>query len=163
MPALLPTKGGFTLVELVVVIVIIAILAAVAVPTFRDATDEAEVAAVARQLNTLAGQAEAYYADNGAWPGNTLPSRFPNDLAKYVSSSAFTGEPLGGKWDWNGPGNQVGKIGPNVVVQGSLSTMQSQAFAEVDTLIDDGDLTTGTVRQFSVAGHRVLQYILADD
>ena len=63
-----PIRRAFTLIEILIVVVILGILAAIVVPQFTDAADDANDAAVRSQLQTLRGQIELYYAQNGEYP-----------------------------------------------------------------------------------------------
>ena len=59
---------GFTLVELLIVIVILGILATVTVFAVRGITDQGQTSACAADKKTLEVAAEAYMAQNGAYP-----------------------------------------------------------------------------------------------
>jgi general secretion pathway protein G len=61
---------GFTLIELLVVIVILGVLGAVVVFSVRGVTNDSEDAACATEKRTLATAAEAFYAQNGSYPGS---------------------------------------------------------------------------------------------
>ncbi|MFN3189278.1 MAG: type II secretion system protein [Aureliella sp.] len=154
--------AAFTLIELVVVLLIVGILAAAALPKFFDKATDSEASAIAKHLRVIRDQAELFLADNGRWPSNSLPSNFPSDFGGYLDAGAFSGNPLGGRWDWNGPGSQVGKIGPNLLVAGSLTATQLKTYEQVDAILDDGKLSSGKVQLFRVAGHLVLQVIQDD-
>ncbi|MDP6442865.1 MAG: prepilin-type N-terminal cleavage/methylation domain-containing protein [Pirellulaceae bacterium] len=153
-------RAGFTLVEIVVVVLVIGIIAAMAFPSVLDWRDDAEVVAVAKHLQILADATDKFYVVNHRWPRNDFPGNLPADFQAYVHKNAFQGSPLGGQWDWNGPGSQINKIGPNIVVAGALNASQQSAFLEIDQLLDDGNLTTGSVQQITYGSHRILQFIL---
>jgi prepilin-type N-terminal cleavage/methylation domain-containing protein len=61
---------GFTLVELLIVIVILGILATVTVFAVRGITERGEESACDADRSTLESAAEAYYAQEGAYPAN---------------------------------------------------------------------------------------------
>tara|TARA_B100001029_G_C14698216_1_gene253478 strand:- start:62 stop:562 length:501 start_codon:yes stop_codon:yes gene_type:complete len=73
------TRGGFTLVELIVVIVIIVILSSIAVPSFQDATKKARQRGVAAQLSTYIKSAQAFFAENGR------PIQNSGDLGEFTN------------------------------------------------------------------------------
>ncbi|MFA5252684.1 MAG: prepilin-type N-terminal cleavage/methylation domain-containing protein [Phycisphaerae bacterium] len=64
-------KSGFTLVEILIVVVILGILAAIVIPQFTDASEDAKMAALVSDLQTMRGQIELYKAQhNGVVPGD---------------------------------------------------------------------------------------------
>lgn len=68
---------GFTLVELLIVIVILGILATVTVFAVRGITDRGDQSACEAEVQTVTAAAQAYYAQNGSYPG---------DVAELVSA-----------------------------------------------------------------------------
>jgi len=53
-------KNGFTLVEILIVVVILGILAAIVIPQFTEASNEAKLASLMCDLQTLRSQIELY-------------------------------------------------------------------------------------------------------
>ena len=62
------SKGGFTIVELLVVIVVIAILAAITIVSYTGVTNRAKTAKALSNASSVQSYAEVYNADNGAYP-----------------------------------------------------------------------------------------------
>lgn len=62
------TRTGFTLIELLTVLAVIGVLASISVPTLSRMWIRAEVTAAKQNLNTLAGAAEVFRLDAGAFP-----------------------------------------------------------------------------------------------
>jgi prepilin-type N-terminal cleavage/methylation domain-containing protein len=58
-------KSGFTLIELLVVVAIIAIIVSVTLIALNDSKNKGADTAVKTNLNTLRGQSELFYANNG--------------------------------------------------------------------------------------------------
>jgi type IV pilus assembly protein PilA len=71
------TKGGFTLIELMIVIAIIGILAAIAIPQFSAYRARSFNAAASADLRHLATTQEAYYVDH---------SEYTTSVAKLLNS-----------------------------------------------------------------------------
>lgn len=68
MVSLKQRQSGFTIVELLIVIVIIGILATLVIVTFSGVQQRARDAERKTDINAIAGQLEAVYAKNGAYP-----------------------------------------------------------------------------------------------
>lgn len=62
-------QQGFTIVELLIVIVVIGILAALVITTFTGIQQKARDTERTTDIKALHGQIEAYYAQNGYYPG----------------------------------------------------------------------------------------------
>ena len=62
-------QNGFTIVELLIVIVVIGILAALVITTFTGIQKKARDTKRETDIKALHGQIEAYYAQNGYYPG----------------------------------------------------------------------------------------------
>jgi prepilin-type N-terminal cleavage/methylation domain-containing protein len=69
-------EKGFTLIELLVVIAIIGILAAIAIPQFASYRNNAFCSQVESDVTNAMIAAEAYYAENQAYPGDAATAGF---------------------------------------------------------------------------------------
>ena len=66
------SRGGFTLVEILIVVVILGILAAIVVPQFTNASEEAKTSRLMQDLQTVRSQLELYKIQHtGDLPGST--------------------------------------------------------------------------------------------
>ena len=64
------TRGGFTLIEVLLVVVIIGILVAVAVPRFGGRVRMAQVAAAEADVNNVGMALRLFEVDNGTYPSS---------------------------------------------------------------------------------------------
>jgi len=67
-------EGGFTLIELMIVIVILGILAGIVLFAVGGITDRGTTAACKTDLSTIQTGVEAYYAKNGTYPADLVPT-----------------------------------------------------------------------------------------
>jgi len=77
-------QSGFTIVELLVVIVVIAILATISIVTYNGVQNRARDSKAAINANTVQKAAEAYFADNSAYP--TTKAMFSSSIITLPSS-----------------------------------------------------------------------------
>ncbi len=91
----LNSRGGFTLLELVVNVAIIGILAAIAIPAYIAFRDKAKTAQVKSDLHTLQLAIEQLAIDTNKWPG-------PNDVGKTADKEV---------WDLNSDDAGLAKAG----------------------------------------------------
>jgi type II secretion system protein G len=86
---------AFTLVEVLIVVVILGILAAIVIPQFSDASSEAKVSALAKNLQTIRAQLELYKLQhNGSYP--TDATTLKDQMTKKTTvAGSTTGGTLG--------------------------------------------------------------------
>lgn len=145
-----------------IVISVLGILAAIALPTVNGIRDKSRVSAAATSMVMIAKTAKHYQGTKGVWPEDVNRSVLPPELMEYLPSSEFESGPLGGVWDyedWRGTGRTAG--GDRIGIAISIVSGDSNLYKAVDRTIDDGDLTTGSVRYCSSKPRLV--YILAFD
>ncbi len=140
---------GFTLVEILIVVVILGILAAIVVPAFASASDEARRSTFAQDLRVFSDAAEYFHSRTGAPVPDGSSGQMPAVWADYVDEAAFeAGTSIGGVWDTeyndNGITSAVG-----VHFNGTGDTRDDAWMSLVDSIMDDGDVTTGTFRRIA--------------
>lgn len=79
------SKGGFTLIELMIVVAIIGILAAIAIPAYRNYVKRARMSEVLAAFDAIATGAGEYHSVLGYYPDATYGS---NNLAYYLNEYA---------------------------------------------------------------------------
>lgn len=140
---------AFTLVEILIVVVILGILAAIVVPAFTSASDEARRSTFAQDLRVFADAAEYYQSREGTPIPDGSSGQMPAEWDGYVDEQAFeAGTSVGGVWDTeyndNGVTSAVG-----VHFNGSGMTRDDAFMLQIDSIADDGDLSTGTFRKLA--------------
>ena len=148
-------RRGFSLIELVVYVAIVAILA-IAFIRVLDHTETAKVASVAKMARLINDVASTVFATTGAWPADVSNSIIPISMRPYLSTNTIrifaNDTPLKGRWDWNGPTNMVSNLIGISLRFNPPSTADQPLLTELDILIDDGDLDTGSCRKILFSG-----------
>ncbi len=85
-------QAGFTIVELLIVIVVIGILAALVLNTFQGVQARARDTERKTDINAIATQLEAYYADYGHYPSGstTVDTCGENNAGTYSGDCSLT-------------------------------------------------------------------------
>ena len=136
-------QRGLTLIEMMIVVSILGILSAIVYPTFTDIQEEAKINATIADLTAMKTAFMLYQQDNGQWPRNAKPEVMPVGLEDYLPPDAFsTTPPIGGRYDC-APGLDRPKIIVRII--SSQVNKDLDLWQEIDSRIDDGDLSTGTV------------------
>jgi prepilin-type N-terminal cleavage/methylation domain-containing protein len=90
------TRGGFTLVEIMIVVAIIALLAAIAVPGFLRARKRSQATAILNDARIIDGAIDQYAIENNVNGANKFTAYMLKDFFKpatrqYVQASTTTG------------------------------------------------------------------------
>ena len=100
-------EGGFTLIELMIVIVILGILAGIVLFAVGGITDRGTTASCKTDVSTIQTGVEAFYAKNGSYPGDLVPTLTDpaggNQFLKW--DAGFTGTT-----DATGPGGATSSV-----------------------------------------------------
>jgi len=150
-------RTAFTLVEILIVVVILGILAAIVVPFFGSATDDARRGAFIEDLRVFSEAAEYFHARTGSPVSDGSSGQMPAEWDGYIDEAAFeSGTPIGGVWDTeyndNGVTSAVG-----VHFDGTGETRDDAWMVQVDAILDDGNLASGTFRRLAAGRYyRVL-------
>lgn len=139
-------RAAVTLLELTVSLLIISLLVLAALSS-QKRIDKAQLASVASTARTINQLATFVQSSTGQWPEDVNNSVIPPEIKPFLSNNIFQHEtPMGGRWDWNGPGNSVNNSIGIALRFNPSSNAKFQLLTELDQMIDDGDLTTGNCR-----------------
>jgi type II secretory pathway pseudopilin PulG len=132
-----------------VVVLVIGILAAAAVPALKKNAQNARSSAVMNDLRVYAGAFQAYAQEHGDWPaGGGAPGAFPPGMDGYLSQTNWSRTtPIGGNYQFATQSPQQGSRYAAVIIISSTRknpvTSDFNQLSDIDTKLDDGDLTTG--------------------
>ncbi len=133
-------QRAFTLIEIAVVVMIIGVLIALTLPGYRRIHLKSQATAVTNDLRSFANSFINYNLSSG-WPsGGYGPGVIPPEMTGVLSNAFTQSTPIGGNYEWlvdTGAGKAVLKVS-NVNNDVDLLEM-------VDGMIDDGNLSTGSL------------------
>lgn len=149
--------GVVSLVELLTVVLIISILFMLSVPTFQRIQRKARATAIVNDFRVFGAVFQTYAHEKGAWPAEVAAGVIPAgiDHEDLQVANWIRPTPIGGKFDWEFNQTHPGGTGPGGRWRAALAINATAAapllidadlFEEIDTQLDDGDLTTGNFR-----------------
>jgi type II secretory pathway pseudopilin PulG len=132
-----------------VVVLIIGILAAAAVPALKKNAINSRSSAVMNDLRVFSGAFQAYAQEHGDWPtGGSAPGVFPPGMDGYLGTTSWSRTtPIGGNYQFATQSPQGGGRYAAVIiissVDGNPVTSDANQLTDIDTKLDDGNLSTG--------------------
>ena len=142
------TQEGFTLVEILIVVIIVGVLGGIVVPQFSNAGSESAEAAFAANLRAFVKAAKVLHIQTGNYPEDSASGVCPSGLEDYVQQAKWEGgTPLGGVWD--AELNSFGYTSSIGVHFMGESNRDDAYMTQVDSLFDDGNLSTGGFRKIA--------------
>jgi len=142
------TCRGFTLVEILIVVVILGVLAAIVVPQAANAAGNAAQTAFARNVKQFSNAAMMHRSRTGFWIGDGGSGQLPDGLEDFVDEEYWeNGTPIDGSWDSESRPDYDFTLGIGVHFQDAEGQKDEAYMAVVDSILDDGDLTTGGFQQ----------------
>lgn len=142
--------SGFSLIELLVVVVILGVLATIVVPQFAGASAASNQTVFATNVREYAKAAELYRFDTGSYLEDASSGVMPSGFDPYVNAAKWQAPtPIGGVWDseFEDLGGVTSAVG--VHFDGTGTSRGDLYMAEIDRILDDGDLATGRFRSFA--------------
>jgi prepilin-type N-terminal cleavage/methylation domain-containing protein len=138
-------RSAFTMTEMMIVVAVIGLLAAMAIPSLQRARGQSLNVRFEADLRGAKDAFTQYSFDNRRYPPDGMPAEVPNGMADYLRRVDWTNNTtVGGQWDWDN-----GQFGFKAGVSVYRPTVPIAQMREVDTAIDDGNLSTGSFRSRS--------------
>lgn len=138
-------KHGFTLIELMIVVAIIGLLATISFPAMQKARNRSRAIRFARDIKTAGHAFIRYSFDTGAYPSDKIPSQMPDGMSEYLGTFPWTDETVvGGHWDWD-----YEQFGTKAGVSVHMPKWNDDQMQIIDSVMDDGNLSTGQFRKRS--------------
>jgi prepilin-type N-terminal cleavage/methylation domain-containing protein len=135
--------AGFTLIEILIVVVILGILAAIVVASFGRSTHDAANGTFVTNIRAYASAFAVYNHRKNGYPPDQNQGDFPPEIAPAIHPDEWTRPtPIGGQWDWD-----FGQFGLTAGVSVYQPDRTPAEMADIDKIIDDGNLSTGVFRQ----------------
>jgi prepilin-type N-terminal cleavage/methylation domain-containing protein len=136
-------NSGFTMVELMIVVGIIAVIVGIAVPAWMRARENAQKTQLINELRNTVEAFQTYASEQNSLPATTSFQQVPAGMANYMpKNSTWASQPGGGGyWCWLNLSQKVG--GYNAFIGVYSSGLSPGAVQEIDSTIDDGNLSTG--------------------
>ncbi len=133
---------GFTLVEIMITVAIIGLLAAIAIPSFQRARLNSQATAIANNLRVFSGAFEQYVMQTGSYPPpDWTQGSYPVGMEdNWLSPGWVQSSPIGGYYVFHNAS------GTSPLVLLAENNIDVTIMTKVDTILDDGNLSTGSVR-----------------
>jgi type II secretory pathway pseudopilin PulG len=134
---------AFTIVELMIVAGIIVVIVGIAVPSWMRARENAQAAALVNEIRNNVDAFQTYVTEQNGLPPTAPFQQIPAGMAPYMpQNSTWTTSPQGGGyWCWLNLTTPVNNFTAFVAVYGS--GLSQTALQQIDSTIDDGNLSTG--------------------
>jgi len=88
---IIKTKKGFTLIELLFVVAIIALVSSITLNSFSETRDQATLAVIKQEINSLRQEAEIYYAGSGSYTNTPQETNYCPEENNSVEERARWG------------------------------------------------------------------------
>lgn len=143
--------GGFTLMQVLVSMAIGSIVVTAGVPKVREAERRSRASIIVADLHTLGAAFETYAQEHGTWPEEVDAGEMPAEMAGRLGPTSWLRiTPLGGHYNWEKDQMHGGIRYRAAISISSTSdaplTVDPESLAEIDHVLDDGNLSTGLFR-----------------
>lgn len=127
---------GFSLVEVMVVVSVVGILALMSIPGIRQGRETAEAIKTANDIRVFINAIDFYSAETGSYPDAMAHQSVPPKIGEYLPS-VWTN----GTYNWF-----YDKRDSFTYVYFYNLKFTAEQATKVDSIIDDGNISTGRVR-----------------
>ena len=139
------SKGGFTLVEIMITIAIIGLLASLGIPSLLKSGRNARATRFASEIKTAGHAFVRYSFEHGNYPEDKNPAEMPSGMTEYLNGFPWGEDTvIGGQWDWD-----YEVFGVHAGVSVNSPNLNEEQMQKIDSKIDDGDLGSGQFRSRS--------------
>ena len=155
-----PSQRGFTLLEILIVVILLGILTTIVVAQMDSLIEDTEKAAFVGSIKAIAGHAHVYYLTTGNYLEDSSSGQLPAGFGPYISRKDWEKPtPIGGVWDAEGAGDFPGVVSA-VGVHFNSDAKDDAYMADIDAILDDGNLSTGAFRK--IGGGRFYLLVAAE-
>jgi type II secretory pathway pseudopilin PulG len=138
------SSEGFSLLELIMVLAMVTMMGSLAVPVYAQYATRAGLVETTIRLANWSREFHRWEMNNGRFPNDShivLPPEAVRTL-NIVNSEWLAPTALGGNWNWEGVG-AYDYVGISIV--GATASISD--ISQLDSILDDGDLSQGVFRQ----------------
>jgi type II secretory pathway pseudopilin PulG len=138
------SSEGFSLLELIMVLAMVTMMGSLAVPVYAQYATRAGLVETTIRLANWSREFHRWEMNNGRFPNDShivLPPEALRTL-NIVNSEWLAPTALGGNWNWEGVG-AYDYVGISIV--GATASISD--ISQLDSILDDGDLSQGVFRQ----------------
>ncbi len=143
---------GFSLIEIFIAITIIGFLITMAVPAVRKVIRASQNNVVINDLRVFSSAFQQYAGEYGTYPDDQSSGEsYPSGMEGYLRETTWMRvTPIGGNYDWDKNALHQGTKYEAIITindaQENDIIVSLEQLAEIDDLIDDGDLNSGYFR-----------------
>jgi type II secretory pathway pseudopilin PulG len=142
---------AFTIMQTLMSMTVISVTVAVAVPKVKQSEVQSRATIIVADLRTFASAFEGYAQEHGSWPAESSPGVLPEEMAQRIPPTAWARiAPMGGRYNWENDQLHNGtRIRAAICITGTEDAplpISQETLLEIDRLMDDGDLSTGSFR-----------------